>query len=208
SQLQWVLNGYLLALASLILLGGSLGDRYGRRRVFTVGIVWFTLASALCALAPSSGVLVAARILQGVGGALLTPGSLAMIEGSFRRADRARAIGAWSGLTGVGAALGPLLGGWLVGAVSWRAVFLINLPLGAFVAFMAPRRVPETRDPLAAGRLDVLGAALAAVGLAGSTYALIEAPGGGRSAGVVVAAALGVVALAAFLLVERRAESP
>src|SRR6185312_14474683 len=118
------------------------------------------------------------------------------------------AIGAWSGLTGVGAALGPLLGGWLVGAVSWRAVFLINLPLGAFVAFMAPRRVPETRDPLAAGRLDVLGAALAAVGLAGSTYALIEAPGGGRSAGVVVAAALGVVALAAFLLVERRAESP
>ncbi|HXE46014.1 MAG TPA: MFS transporter [Conexibacter sp.] len=208
SQLQWVLNSYLLTLASLILLGGSLGDRHGRRRVFTVGVVWFTLASALCAAAPSAAVLIAARALQGVGGALLTPGSLAMIEGSFRRADRARAIGAWSGLTGVGAALGPLLGGWLVGAVSWRAVFLINLPLGAFVAFMAPRRVPETRDPLAAGRLDVLGAALAAVGLAGSTYALIEAPGGGRSAGVVVAAALGVVALAAFLLVERRAESP
>lgn len=209
SELQWMLNGYLLSLASLILLGGSLGDRHGRRTVFTVGVAWFTAASALCALAPSAGLLVAARFLQGIGGALLTPGSLAMIEGSFRRADRARAIGAWSGLTGVGAALGPLLGGWLVSAVSWRAVFLINLPLGAFVALMAPRHVPETRDPQAAGRLDVLGAVLAAVGLGGTTYALIEAPGGGARGGAVVAAAVvGVLALAAFLLVERRVEHP
>jgi len=208
SQLQWVLNAYLLTLASLILLGGSLGDRHGRRRIFTVGVVWFTLASALCAAAPSAEVLIAARALQGIGGALLTPGSLAMIEGGFRRADRARAIGAWSGLTGVGAALGPLLGGWLVSAVSWRAVFLINLPLGAFVALAASRRVPETRDPLAAGRLDVTGAALAALGLAGTTYALIEAPGGRHTAEVVVAAVLGVLALVGFLLVERRAESP
>jgi len=208
SELQWMLNGYLLTLASLILLGGALGDRHGRRTIFTIGVAWFTLASALCAAAPSAGVLVAARMLQGVGGALLTPGSLAMIEGSFRRADRARAIGAWSGLTGVGAALGPLLGGWLVSAVSWRAVFLINLPLGAFVVLTAPRKVPETRDPLAAGRLDVLGAGLAALGLAGTTYALIEAPGGGRTGAAVAAAIVGVLALAAFLLVERRAQSP
>jgi len=209
SELQWMLNGYLLSLASLILLGGSLGDRHGRRRIFTIGVAWFTAASALCALAPSAGALVAARFLQGVGGALLTPGSLAMIDGSFRRADRARAIGAWSGLTGVGAALGPLLGGWLVSAVSWRAIFLINLPLGAFVAFMAPRHVPETRDPRAAGRLDALGAALAAVGLGGTTYALIEAPGGGASTGAVGAAAVaGVLALVAFVLVERRVAHP
>jgi EmrB/QacA subfamily drug resistance transporter len=208
SQLQWMLNGYLLTLASLILLGGSLGDRIGRRAIFTIGVAWFTLASALCALAPSAGLLIAARLLQGIGGALLTPGSLAMIEGSFRRADRARAIGAWSGLTGVGAALGPLLGGYLVDAVSWRAVFLINLPLGAFVAAMAPRHVPETRDPMAAGGLDLLGAALAALGLAGTTYALIEAPGKGMSAAIVLAAAVGVLALAAFLVVERRSASP
>ncbi|HEX5146188.1 MAG TPA: MFS transporter [Conexibacter sp.] len=208
SELQWVLNGYLLTLASLILLGGSLGDRIGRRRIFVIGTAWFTVASLLCAAAPSAGALIGARLLQGVGGALLTPGSLAMIEGSFARADRARAIGAWSGLTGVGAALGPLLGGYLVDAISWRAVFLINLPLGLFVVLAAPRRVPETRDPSATGRLDVLGAALAALGLAGTTYALIEAPGGGQQAAVVVTAVGGVAALVAFLLVERRVEHP
>ena len=207
SQLQWMLNGYLLTLASLILLGGSLGDRIGRRAIFTIGTAWFTVASALCALAPSAEVLIAARLLQGVGGALLTPGSLAMIEASFQRGDRARAIGAWSGLTGVGAALGPLLGGYLVDAVSWRAVFLINLPLGLFVCLTAPRHVPETRDPTAHGRLDTLGAGLAALGLAGTTYALIEAPDG-MSAAVVLAGAVGVLALAAFVLVERRVENP
>jgi EmrB/QacA subfamily drug resistance transporter len=207
SQLQWMLNGYLLTLASLILLGGSLGDRIGRRAVFTLGVAWFTVASALCALAPSAEVLIFARLLQGIGGALLTPGSLAMIDASFRHADRSRAIGAWSGLTGVGAALGPLLGGWLVDAVSWRAVFLINLPLGLFVCLTAPRHVPETRDPTAHGRLDLLGAGLAALGLAGTTYALIEAPDG-MSGAVRVAAVGGVLALVAFLLHERRAENP
>jgi EmrB/QacA subfamily drug resistance transporter len=207
SQLQWMLNGYLLTLASLILLGGSLGDRIGRRRIFVIGTAWFTAASLLCAVAPSAEALIFARLLQGVGGALLTPGSLAMIDASFRRTDRARAIGAWSGLTGVGAALGPLLGGYLVDAVSWRAVFLINLPLGLFVCLAAPRHVPETRDPTAHGRLDVLGAALAALGLAGTTYALIEAPGG-MSAAVWVATIAGVVALVAFVLHERRSENP
>src|SRR6266540_5425847 len=133
SSLQWILNGYLLTLASLILLGGSLGDRYGRRRVFVVGTGLFTVASLLCAIAPTVEILIAARFVQGIGGALLTPGSLAMIESSFQRKDRARAIGAWSGLTGVVSALGPLLGGYLIEAVSWRAAFLINLPIGAFV---------------------------------------------------------------------------
>jgi EmrB/QacA subfamily drug resistance transporter len=207
SQLQWMLNGYLLTLASLILLGGSLGDRIGRRRIFVIGTAWFTAASLLCAVAPSAEMLILARLLQGVGGALLTPGSLAMIDASFRRTDRARAIGAWSGLTGVGAALGPLLGGYLVDAVSWRAVFLINLPLGLFVCLAAPRHVPETRDPTAHGRLDVLGAGLAALGLAGTTYALIEAPEG-MSGLVWVAAIAGVAALVVFLLHERRTENP
>jgi len=186
SALQWILNGYLLTLASLILLGGSLGDRYGRRRVFVLGIVLFTAASLLCAVAPTAELLIFARLVQGVGGALLTPGSLALIEASFRPGDRARAIGAWSGLGGVAGALGPLLGGYLVGAVSWRAIFLINLPLGLFVAWAAGRHVPESRDPMAAGHLDLRGAALAALGLAGTTYALIEAPGQRASAAILV----------------------
>lgn len=206
--LQWILNGYLLTLASLILLGGSLGDRHGRRRVFVLGIVVFTAASLLCAVAPSVEVLIAARLAQGVGGALLTPGSLAIVEASFRPGDRARAIGAWSGLGGVATALGPLLGGYLVGAISWRAIFLINLPLGAFVAWAAIRHVPETLDPDAGGRLDLRGACLAALGLAGVTYALIEAPGQGASAAIVVTAVGGIAALVAFFVDERRSANP
>ncbi len=208
SSLQWILNGYLLTLASLILLGGSLGDRYGRRRVFVLGVGLFTAASLLCAVAPSAELLIFARLLQGVGGALLTPGSLALIEASFRPRDRARAIGAWSGLGGVAAALGPLLGGYLIGAVSWRAIFLINLPLGLFVVWAASRHVPETRDPMAGGRLDLRGAALAALGLAGVTYALIEAPNGGASAPILLTGAVGLLALAAFFADERRSPSP
>jgi EmrB/QacA subfamily drug resistance transporter len=208
SALQWVLNGYLLTLASLILLGGSLGDRYGRRRIFVLGVLLFTAASLLCAIAPTSGLLVAARLLQGIGGALLTPGSLAMIESSFRPADRARAIGAWSGLGGVATALGPLLGGYLVEAVSWRAIFLINLPLGLLVAAFATRHVPETRDPTASGRLDYRGAALVGLGLAGTTYALIEGPNKGMTGAVLLAGVGGVIALVAFLLVERTSSNP
>jgi EmrB/QacA subfamily drug resistance transporter len=208
STLQWVLDGYLLTLASLILLGGSLGDRYGRRRIFVLGVVVFTASSLLCAISQSSGELIAARLLQGVGGALLTPGSLAMIESSFVPSDRARAIGAWSGLGGVAAALGPLLGGYLVGATSWRAIFLINLPIGVLVVAMASRHVPETRDPTADGRIDVTGAILAALGLAGTTYALIEGPEKGFTTGVLVTGVGGVLAFVAFLLWERRAERP
>ena len=147
AELQWITNGYLLSLASLILLGGSLGDRFGRRRVFVIGTVWFAAASLLCGLAPNAEVLIAARVLQGVGGALLTPGSLAMIQGAFAHEDRAPAIGAWSGLTGISGAIGPFLGGGLVQYADWRWIFLINLPIAALTVFIAVRWVPETRDP-------------------------------------------------------------
>lgn len=208
SSLQWILNGYLLTLASLILLGGSLGDRYGRRRIFVFGVGWFTVASLLCAIAPNAETLIFARMLQGIGGALLTPGSLAMIESSFRPGDRARAIGAWSGLGGVAAAIGPLLGGYLVEAVSWRAIFLINLPIGIFVVAMASRHVPETSDPSASGRLDIIGAVLAALGLAGTTYALIEGPEAGAAPLILLGAIGGVAAIVAFIVVERRSANP
>ena len=208
STLQWILNGYVLTLAALILLGGSLGDRYGRRRIFVYGTGLFTAASLLCAVAPNAELLVVARLVQGVGGALLTPGSLAMIESGFRPAHRARAIGAWSGLGGVAGALGPLVGGVLVGAVSWRAVFVINLPLGIFIVMMAGRHVPETRNSASSGRLDFRGVILAAVGLAGTTYALIEAPGHGASPRLLVIAIGGGLALIGFLVAERRSRNP
>src|SRR4051794_12329940 len=208
SALQWILNGYLLTLASLILLGGSLGDRYGRRKIFVIGVGVFTAASLLCAVAPSAEFLIVARMLQGIGGALLTPGSLALIEAGFRPGDRARAIGAWSGLGGVATAVGPLLGGYLIGAISWRAIFVINLPLGLFVAWAAGRHVPETRDTETSGPLDLRGAVLTALGLAGTTYALIEAPEQGASATVLVAAIGGVLALIAFFVGERRSPDP
>jgi EmrB/QacA subfamily drug resistance transporter len=207
SSLQWILNGYLLTLASFILVGGALGDMYGRRRIFVLGATLFTVASVVCAAAPTVETLIAARLLQGVAGALLTPGSLAMIEASFQRRDRPRAIGAWSGLTGVATALGPLLGGYLVDAVSWRAVFLINVPIGAFVV-LASRRVPETRDPTAGHHLDVRGAVLAALGLGASTYALIAAGGNGSPALTWVAGVVGVVALVLFVLAERTSPQP
>lgn len=204
AQLQWINNGYLLMLASLILLGGSLGDRFGRRRIFVLGTVLFAGASLLCGLAPSAEVLIAARILQGVGGALLTPGSLAMIQGSFRTEDRARAIGAWSGLGGVASAIGPLVGGLLIDHATWRWIFLINLPLAVVTVVIAMRSVPETRDPHAPTTFDYTGAVLAALALAGTTYALIEWGGTGAP----WAAVAGVVAAVAFVVLERAEKSP
>ncbi len=204
--LQWTVNGYLLTLSALILLGGSLADRLGRRRMFVSGVLWFTAASLLCALAPTMESLVLARVLQGIGGALLTPGSLAILESGFRREDRARAVGAWSALSGIAAAGGPLVGGYLIGALSWRWIFLINLPLGLLVAFFALRHVPESRDETATGRLDVPGSALAAIGLGGVTFALTRASEGGAAAGLIGVA--GVLALGAFLAVERRSAHP
>jgi EmrB/QacA subfamily drug resistance transporter len=206
--LAWTVNGYTLTLAAFILLGGSLGDRFGRRRVFVVGTVWFALASLLCGVAPSIELLVAARALQGIGGALLTPGSLAMIAGLFEGEERGRAIGLWSGLSGLASAVGPFVGGWLIEAAGWRWVFLINLPIAAVVVWVAQRHVPETRDPDAAPRMDVAGAALGAAGLAGVTWALVAAGESGFSPAVLVAGAAGALALAGFVLVERRSDHP
>jgi MFS family permease len=173
--LQWILNGYTLALASLILIGGSLGDRFGRRRVFVIGVVWFAAASLLCGMAPTADALSAARALQGIGGALLTPGSLAILQASFAPGDRGRAVGAWSGLSGIAAAIGPFVGGWLVEIGSWRLIFLINLPLALAVVAVSVRHVPESRDRASVARVDWLGAALTTVALAGLTWALIQA---------------------------------
>jgi EmrB/QacA subfamily drug resistance transporter len=198
--LQWVVNGYLLTLASFILLAGSLGDRDGRRRVFVIGVAWFAAASLVCGVAPNIDVLVAARILQGVGGALLTPGSLAIIQSSFCPEDRGRAIGLWSGLGGVTAAAGPFVGGWLVAAASWRWIFLINLPLSVAVIAIALRHIPESRDPTTAGGVDITGAVLGAAGLAGLTGGLIQ-----RSW---VMSLAGLAILAAFIAVEARRENP
>jgi EmrB/QacA subfamily drug resistance transporter len=207
--LQWVVNAYTLTLSGFLLLGGSLGDHYGRRRVFVVGVIWFAAASLLCGVAPSVEALVAARALQGIGGALLTPGSLAIIEASFRAEDRGPAIGAWSGLGGMTAAIGPFLGGWLVEAASWRWIFLINLPLAVLVVWVAQRHVPESRSPGAGGGLDYTGAALAAAGLAGVVYALTDGPGlGWTSPRILLAGAVGVAALVAFVLWERRSRHP
>ena len=162
SSLEWTINGYTLTLAALILLGGSLGDRFGRRRIFVIGTVWFAVASALCALAPSIEILVAARALQGIGGALLTPGSLAMIGASFVEQDRGKAIGAWSGFGGIATAIGPFIGGYLVAGPGWRWVFLINLPISVLVVILMLQHVPESRDPHASPHFDVLGAVLSA----------------------------------------------
>src|SRR3954447_26844069 len=158
ASLQWVVNAYTLTLAGLLLLGGTLGDSYGRRKMFVYGTVWFAVASLLCGLAPNVGVLIAARALQGVGGALLTPGSLAILQASFQAEDRARAIGAWSGLAGNTGAAGPFVGGWLVEVASWRWIFLLNLPLAVAVLVVTQRHVPESRDPSASRHVDVVGA--------------------------------------------------
>jgi EmrB/QacA subfamily drug resistance transporter len=208
-DLQWVATGYLLTLAGLLLLGGALGDRYGRKRVFLIGVIWFGLASLLCGVAPNITALIAARALQGIGGALLTPGSLAILEASFEPQDRAKAIGAWSGLGGVATAAGPFLGGYLIAAVSWRLIFLINLPLIAAVVLVSLRHVPESHDPAAGGQLDVLGAVLATVGLGGLCYGLIEWPALGSSSPLVLGAlAVGLASLALFVLVEARVPRP
>lgn len=207
--LQWVVTGYSLTLAAFLLLGGSLGDRFGRRRVFSVGVVWFALASAACGLAPDASVLIVARIFQGVGGAMLTPASLAILQASFRPKDRPRAIGAWSGLGGLATAAGPLVGGYLIAAGSWRWVFFINVPIAVAVLAVAARHVPETRDPSVTGRLDTVGAALAVVFLTGMTYGLIEGPTHGWTSPAVLTGLAGAaVAAPVFIVTERSRANP
>lgn len=205
--LEWTVNAYTLSLGSFILVGGALGDRVGRRRMFLAGLAIFVGASLLCGLAPSVELLVAARLVQGVGGALLTPESLAIITATFREKDRGWAIGAWSGTQGLASALGPLAGGYLAADVSWRLIFLLDVPVAALAAWAAIRHVPETRDLQATGSPDLWGALLAVAGLGGVVVALMRPPGWPEPAAV-AAGVVGGVALIALLAVERRARAP
>jgi len=203
SEVQWVVESYALFLAALLLLGGSLGDLYGRRKIFATGVVLFGAASAWCGMAPDIFQLITARAVQGIGGALLVPGSLALISASFPDQERGRAIGTWSGFTAITAAVGPVLGGWLVDHASWRGVFFINLPIAAVVVVITLLRVPESRDPERSGKsLDWLGALLATFGLGAIVFALIE-PSHGLIAGIA-----SVLALTSFFVVERRSPAP
>jgi EmrB/QacA subfamily drug resistance transporter len=207
--LQWIVNGYMLMLASLVLLSGSLGDRLGRRRTFVVGVIWFAVASIVCAFAPNLEVMIAGRVLQGIGGALLTPGSLAILQTTFQHSDRGKAVGTWSGLTSVAAAVGPFVGGTLVDSGYWQLIFLINAPIALATVLVTLRHVPETRDEEAGGKLDITGAVLATVGLAGLTYGLISAGDHGFGDPVILTSlAIGVFAFAAFVEVERRSSHP
>ena len=205
---QWIVEAYALGLSSLLLAGGALGDRLGRRRVFVAGVAVFAMASAACGLAQNVGQLVAARALQGLGGALLVPGSLALIGSAFPEASRGRAIGTWSGATAVAAAIGPVFGGWLVEAASWRAVFWINVPLAAAVIAIAVSKIPETR-PERAPPLDLAGAALVTAGLGGVVFGLIEASARGLGDLLVAGSVLlGAAILVLFVVVERFRANP
>jgi EmrB/QacA subfamily drug resistance transporter len=209
SSLQWVVTAYTLTLAAFLLLGGTLGDHFGRRKVFAIGVVWFAVASAGCAAAPTATTLIFARALQGVGAALLTPGSLAILQSAFTPDDRSRAIGAWSGLGGVAGAAGPLVGGYLLAVGSWRLLFLLNLPLAAVVLLVTRRHVPESTDSTATGRIDIPGAVWAVATLSTLTYALIEGPGRGwGSAGVVGCIGVGIAAAIGFAVTEHRSPAP
>jgi EmrB/QacA subfamily drug resistance transporter len=209
AQAQWIIESYALFLAALLLVGGVLGDRFGRRRVFVIGVALFAGASAWCGGARTAQELIAARALQGIGAALLVPGSLALLSAGFPQSDRGRAIGTWSAFSGITAAIGPVVGGFLVDHLSWRWAFVLNVPVGLALVAICLRRVPESRGEVADGPIDVAGAASATLGLAGVVYALIEAPArGGSSAEVLAAAALGVAGLAAFIAIEARARAP
>jgi EmrB/QacA subfamily drug resistance transporter len=207
--LQWTVTSYTLTLASLILLAGSLSDRWGRRRMFLAGLGWFTVASVLCAAAPGIGWLIAARAVQGVGGALMTPASLAIIEAAFAPGDRTRAIGTWAGFSGVSAAIAPFLGGWLLEAGGWRTIFLINVPVAAVTAWVTLRHVPESRNTSLSSRADWPGALAGVAALAAATYAILVLPGTGpTSPRFAAAAVLAVVAAFAFAVAERRGSHP
>ena len=209
AALQWVMTGYTLTLAAFLLIGGSLGDRLGRRKIYLIGVVWFAVASVACGFAPGAVFLIVTRMLQGVGAALLTPGSLAILEASFVPTDRARAIGAWSGLSGVAVAAGPLVGGYLISAASWRWIFFINVPIAAAVVVLGLRHLPESRDPSVTGKIDYLGAMAAVAFLTGITFAFIEAPVlGWTSPAVLTMSVVAVVGLASFLIRERYAAAP
>jgi EmrB/QacA subfamily drug resistance transporter len=208
-DVQWVVESYALFLSALLLVGGALGDRYGRRLVFLIGVIIFAAASVACGVSANIQQLIIARAVQGVGGALLVPGSLALISASFSSKNRGKAIGTWSGFSAITTAIGPILGGWLIENVSWRAIFFINIPLAAAVVVISIWRVPESRDEEVKGRLDWLGALLATVGFAGIVYGLLESPQFGfRNTKVVAALMIGVLALLTFLFVQTRVKNP
>ncbi len=208
-DVQWVVESYALFLAALLLLGGSLGDHFGRRRIYAIGVVLFALASGWCGLAPNISQLIAARAVQGIGGAMLVPGSLAIISASFPEEERGQAIGTWSGSTAITTALGPVIGGWLIEHVSWRAVFFLNLPLAVVVLLLVVRRVPESRNEEESRKLDFLGAALATLSLGAIVYGLIESSRLGLQNPIVIAALVaGTFIFGAFILVEARVQHP
>src|SRR6266446_3387232 len=190
TDVQWVVEAYTLFLAALLLLGGSLGDRFGRKRIYTIGVALFALASVWCGLSPSIHQLIAARAVQGVGGALLVPGSLAIISATFGEDERGQAIGTWSGSTAITTAMGPVIGGWLIEHVSWRAVFFINLPLAVVVLLLVVRSVPESRNEEESRKLDFLGATLATISLGAIVYGLIESSRLGLQNPIVIGAIL------------------
>jgi EmrB/QacA subfamily drug resistance transporter len=207
-QTQWVIEGYALFLSALILLGGALGDLYGRRLIFEIGILIFALASLACALSGSIEFLIAARCVQGIGGALSTPGSLALISAAYDGAERGKAIGTWSGFSALTSAAGPVIGGWLTQEYSWRYVFVINLPIAVVVLLIPHAAVPESRDDSADRKIDVLGAVLATLGLALLVYGLIAMDAGRIALWAVAAVALGLVVLVIFVFYERRIPDP
>src|SRR5213078_3875917 len=209
TDVQWVVEAYALFLAALLLLGGSLGDHFGRKRIYAIGISLFVLSSIWCGLSPNIFQLIVARAVQGVGGALLVPGSLAIISASFPEAERGKAIGTWSGSTAITTALGPVMGGWLIEHVSWRAVFFLNLPLAVVVLLLVFRFVPESRDEEETGKLDLVGAALATISLGAIVYGLIESSRlGFHSPVVIVALSSSLIFLFAFVIVEARRRHP
>lgn len=204
---QWIMNAYMLLLGALVLAGGAAADRFGRKRIFVLGVVVFALMSAACGLAPSLPLLIAARAGQGIGAALLVPASLAILGASFDKAARGRAVGIWAGASGLTSAIGPVLGGWLTDAISWRAVFLINLPLAALAVLFILMGARESKAPQAGG-VDWLGAAIVTAGLAALTWAFTDAPVRGFDGLVIAGLVAGVVALAAFFVIERRVANP
>ena len=209
TDVQWVVEAYALFLGALILVGGSLGDQLGRKRVFLFGVLSFTAASVVCGFAPTSLILIIGRALQGIGAAFLVPGSLAIISATFDGAERGRAIGTWSGFSAITMAIGPVLGGWLIEHVSWRAVFFINVPLAGVVVFLSLRYIEESRDPSRSEAIDWAGAALAVTGLSGLVLGLLEWPPLGATHPVVIGAlTVGVVALVLLVIVELRVSNP
>src|SRR4029077_3399486 len=209
TDVQWVIEAYALFLGALILVGGSLGDQFGRKRVFLLGVVFFTAASIACGVATSPGLLIVGRALQGIGAAFLVPGSLSIISATFDNAERGRAIGTWSGFSAITTAIGPVSGGWLVEHVSWRAVFFLNVPLAVIVLVLSLRFMNESRDPSRTTQIDWTGAALAVLGLGGIVFGLLEWPPLGIGHPLVRGGlAIGSVSLVLLFVVERGARNP